>query len=295
MKAFALSGGGGKIGFSAGVVYGLHQKGIVPDYISGISSGALVGIMTATGQIDRMKQLLTEQITDDMVYRKRPVQYGWRMIKHLVGVQSPLSGLYDNGPLKELIHSQIHGRFMLSDYYCGVVDIAKNRFEHVYIPRGSVLTGRHYDRWLACIVASTAIPIIFSPVRYEGKVYVDGGLHHHTPFFPLKRAVDGKADEIIAISMHHPRSEVEIKDDIGLAAATIQTMLGRAAESEINRFQMINEIALRMGGSFDIQGRTYRHYPAKIYRPSEPLNAPLNFDHANIARDFEQGIRQVSK
>lgn len=291
MKALAISGGGGKIGFAAGVVYALDKKGIKPDYISGISSGSLVGIMTATGQLEEMKHLLTEEVTNDHVFKKRTFRYGLRFLKHKIGVQSPIQGFYDNSPLKELIHSYIHGKVMQCDYWAGIVEVNTNRFLNVRIPKGMVLAGRRYDNWLNSILASTAIPIIFPPVKMMGGLYVDAGLHHDTPFFPLKKAIQGKADEIIAVSMHHPSPPIQVKNDIDMAAYTIQTLISRAAEEELKKFEIINEIAKREGGQTTILGKTYYHYPSTIYRPSVPLNDSLDFDYRKIKKDFELGTQ----
>ena len=302
---YALGGGGGKIGFSASVVYNLYKEhGIFPEVISGISSGGLVGIMTATGQLEALKHLLTEEVTNDYIYKKRGyVHYGWRLLKHVVGFQDPLQGLYDNTPLKELLHSYIHGKTLLCDYYCGIVDIEADVFIHVHIPAGNVLAGKNYDWWLNAILATTAIPIIFQPVKYDGRTYVDGGIHHHTPFTPLRDILlSGQANSLIAVSMldsglpdrcgHIPNKKVD--DDIDKAAIVVQGLLDRSAEAELYQYELINHIA-KNHGDFEYGETLFRYYPGAVFRPNVKLNNSLDFNFENMKLDWEHGEKIIER
>lgn len=296
MKAFALGGGGGKIGFSAGAVYALAEKGIVPDIISGISSGSLVGIMTATGQLERLKTLLREEISNDMVYRDRGFRYFWRMGLHKAGLKNPLDGKYNNKPLSDLLDRELYGKKLICDYFCGVVEITTNMFEHIYIPKGSVLAGTMWEFWHKAILASTAIPIIFQPVKWENNVYVDGGLHYHTPFQPLRQAIrDRRVDSIYAVSMLEPSLEAHppVQDDIEMLTRTVQSLITRGAEEQIFHFELMNFIS-RNCGSVEYEGKVYHHYPGKVIRPQKKLNDSLDFNHKNMIADWDHATEIVN-
>ena len=295
MKAFALGGGGGKIGFSAGATYRMIEKGIFPDHISGISSGALVGIMLATARYDRMKELITQEVTNDLVYRGRGFRYYWRLGMHKTGLRSPLLGLHNNQPLSDLIQDELYGAHTICDYYTGVVDITRDKFHHVHIPKGSVLADSQWEFWQKAILASTSIPFFFQPVEFGDMLLVDGGVHHHTPFFPLKNAIrDLLVDQIYAVSMLEPYQEQQrkITDDIVMAERVVNGLVRRSAEQEIFTFELINHIANQFG-DFDCQGRTYRKRDSVVVRPGKKLNSSRDFNYKNMRSDWQHGVEVV--
>ncbi|MGO1713193.1 MAG: patatin-like phospholipase family protein, partial [Senegalia sp. (in: firmicutes)] len=56
MNGLYLQGGGAKGAFQAGVIYGLNEKGIDFDIISGTSIGAINGYYIYTDSIDKLKE-----------------------------------------------------------------------------------------------------------------------------------------------------------------------------------------------------------------------------------------------
>jgi len=289
MNGFALGGGGGKIGFSGAVVYTLNKLGIVPEIISAISSGGLVGIMAATGQLEILKKILLFEITNDLVYKKRGyLRYGWRFLVHKLGLRSPLMGIHNNEPLKDLIHSHIYGKVMQCEYYAGIININNGQFKNVKIPKGVILKGANYDYWLNTILATTAIPIMFKPVKFDNGLWVDGGLHTHTPFTPLRKAIiNSDVNRVYAVSMLDPaqKKEKPPKDDFEKLAKIVQELVTKLAKTEIDNYEIANLAAKLSGGSFEKEGKVYKYYPGEVFRPTQQLNDSLDFNYKNMRRD----------
>ncbi len=59
MFGLCLPGGGAKGAFSAGVVYGLYEKGTSFDILSGTSIGAINGYFIYTGNMEKLKEIWT--------------------------------------------------------------------------------------------------------------------------------------------------------------------------------------------------------------------------------------------
>lgn len=288
---FALSGGGGKGGFQAGILWRLWKAGITPSVISSISVGALNGIMAATGQYDEMKHVW-QTVTDDMVRRKRnPVSYAGRFLLHKIGIGSPQLGFWQNDPLKELLRRHILGQTTICDYYTGIVDPQTDQFEHVYIPAGLSFTDSNVDRYVDIIVASTAIPIIFEPVRIGDKLYIDGGVHFQNPLRPLSKLIDSGMEYIIGISMKgkNESRKSEISDDLDMIQYVVSSLTHQTAEEDFERFELINTLARKAGGEFIHRGKTYRNYPHKLFRPKRELSPDQRFHYQFARDDFMHG------
>lgn len=293
--AYVLSGGGGKIGFAAGVICKLNDISRRPSIIAGVSSGNLAGIMAATDQYKLLKELLFD-LTDDQVIKKRKfLTYLKRFGMHRLGIMNPKFGLYDNSPLADLLNETLLGKRLVCDFYTGVVDIKKDEFLTHFIPKGAIVSKRD----LKYVLASTSIPFVFPPVKVDGKLLVDGGLHYHTPFEPVKELIKDRGiqiDELIAVSMMNPDEGVsdffDIRDDLEMAPVVLRGILSRAHEEDIKQFELMNLVTKKFG-KFAVGGKTYKYYPGKIFRPLKKLAPSLSFHHRHIIPDFIHGYELV--
>jgi len=104
LDILAISGGGSNGAYGAGVVYGWAKAGHRPnfDVITGISTGALIAILTFAGpQYDeQLKELYTEQ-TNQKVYRKKGV---------ISGLFS--DSYFDNKPFKRQIQKVVNASLL---------------------------------------------------------------------------------------------------------------------------------------------------------------------------------------
>jgi len=188
-------GGGGARGFAhLGVLKALEEKGIRPDIISGVSAGALIGAFLASGNSYEkiLKSLKNKGI---MAYSK---------------LQYPKYGLFSLDGLKKEINKHIKIKRIENlkiPLFIAVSNLNDGRVE--YIKEGKLIP---------YLLASVSIPVLFSPVSMNKKMYVDGGLFDNLPISPLLN----KCDTIIAVNVS-PIQKVEKFDNlVQVASRTFQ-------------------------------------------------------------------------
>ncbi len=156
-----LSGGGARGIAHVGVLQALEEHNIAPRYISGSSAGSIVGVLYASGI---SPQDILEMIIKTSMFKVFRLGLG--------------AGLVSINHLKEI----------LSEYVPG--DDFLNLEKKLYVCVTNLNTGkweiRHKGILLDTIVASSAIPMIFEPVKIENATYVDGGVLNNMPLEPLK-------------------------------------------------------------------------------------------------------------
>ena len=157
----ALSGGGARGFAHLGVLKALEEKGIKPEVISGTSAGAIAGAFLAAG--------------------KSPDE-AFEIIKHykffdFTTIRIPRTGLFNLDSLRASIKKEIPQK--------RIEDLPKPLF----ITAANMLDGKveyFSEGPLAEIVqASASIPVLFSPVTIDGKMYSDGGVLDNLPLRPI--------------------------------------------------------------------------------------------------------------
>lgn len=201
-----LSGGGAKGIAHVRVLQVLDSLGIVPDYITGTSMGSVVGALYAAGytghQIDSITRVIewskmfSNSLSFDEINIEEKDEFG-RYIYEL-----PLKGLTPQFPLgvvegqqiEELLASLFFPVNTVADFnklptpfLCVAADIVKG--EPVILNKGSLA---------AAVRASMSIPTVFSPVRIDGRLLVDGGVYMN---LPVTYCRDMGADYIIAVDV----------------------------------------------------------------------------------------------
>ena len=168
-------GGGAARGFAhIGVIKMLESQGIVADYVVGTSAGAVVGSLYAGGYDAFAMQKIAVQL-DEKIFAD------WTL-----GGRGFLKG----EALQEFINQHLNMRPLerLNKPFA-VVATDLNTGERVVFRTG--------DSGLA-VRASAAVPGVFQPPQFGGKVYVDGGLS--SPI-PVQAARDMGADFVIAVDI----------------------------------------------------------------------------------------------
>ncbi len=181
-----LSGGGAQGAYQAGVIKALFQAGLRFKYISGVSIGALNGLLTARGMI-------------------RELEHTWMTISRmqLISINS-IPGLLFSRNIS-LLGDQVQ-RDLIEKY----IDLKHLRTDAIELLTAAVSlqTGEisyfstkkvKNDKLLkSMLLASCAIPGIFPPVEINNEQFIDGGLLNNTPIGPL---LTKKLTDIITISM----------------------------------------------------------------------------------------------
>ena len=164
--ALVLPGGGAKGAFQAGVLEVLREQGFTYDVISGISVGSLNGAMLATGQFEAMIEVW-KQLTPKQVHRKKTLAgLARRYLQYKIGLGKPPVSQYDNRPLHRLLRKQLKGRSTTVPFTFGYVKLETGRYVRASIPHQQPHSINEDD--IRRILASTAIPAVFNPVRIDG-------------------------------------------------------------------------------------------------------------------------------
>lgn len=187
-----LSGGGTRGFAHLGVITGLLEKGIHPDVISGTSVGAIVGAFIAGGKSP-------EEILK--IFNK-----GW-FFKY-TNLHFPDDGLLKLGGLKGVIKKTMPYDTIEElplPFYVAVANLNSGSAE--YLNKGPLgLT----------LLASASIPVLFSPVKIDGQLYVDGGLVDNIPVEPIKN----DCEHIISVNITPLNPRQSIKNLIQIASRT---------------------------------------------------------------------------
>ena len=287
-----MSGGGAKGAFQAGVIEQLKQNGWEPDAVAGISVGALNGVMVATGKTDDLVKVWQDLREEQVLVRRRVDRKATNFILHRIGVQKPTMGFFDNTPLRKKLRESVGNRFRI-DFYCGTVNIETGGYqEH----RG--LNGMVPWNILDAVIASTAIPVVFDPVKLNGDLHVDGGVRHINPIGRILK--DHSPDEIVFITTRKfdESSERErVRDIVDVSIRTLHIMLDEIFLKDLREFVRINELVRQAESQNAVlrksNGNPYKVYKAKLFEPQEPLGDSLNFSNEQANRNIKLGREAV--
>ena len=203
----ALSGGGAKGLIHIGILEAIDSAGLKVDYLTGTSMGSIMGAMYAAGYSgDTIEELCRTMDWNFLFSQKPPLS--------AIGIEEKKEyGKYAvEIPL-------VNGKFILGK---GIIEGQElwlkfaEVFEPVYNVRdfsklsipfrcigtdletGNAVSLDH-GNIITCIRASMAIPGVFTPVEYEGKTLVDGGIVNN---FPVLDAKEMGADIVIGVNLN---------------------------------------------------------------------------------------------
>jgi NTE family protein len=202
--ALVLQGGGALGAYQAGVYQALHEAEVEPDFVSGVSIGAINAAIIAgnprRNRLEKLRQwwdMITERkiwhyTPDGDVYRKmRNAASSWMTITmgqpgffqprmhnpwfSLAGAQSALS-YYDSGPLHETLHELVDFSLINEKavgFAVGAVNVLSGNFIYFDNSREEIMPEH--------IMASGALPPALPMVKIGTDHYWDGGIVSNTP------------------------------------------------------------------------------------------------------------------
>jgi len=184
-----LSGGGTRGFAHLGVIAALLEKDIKPDVISGVSAGAIVGAFIAAGKSP--EEILA-------IFKKGSF---FKYTK----LHIPIDGLLKLDGLKEVLENEIpiaNIEELEIPFFVGISNLNEGTIEF-----------RNSGPIAISVLASSSIPILFSPVEMDGKLFVDGGLMENIPISPLKNS----CEQIIVSNISPINPNAKIKNLIQIA------------------------------------------------------------------------------
>lgn len=280
MRALVLSGGGAKGAYQVGVLKRwMGEQGADYDIICGISVGALNGTFLAQQPRDPVAAVTALEtlwlgLTDSKVKKRR----WWGYLAPVFG-----DSLYDTTPLRQLVERaidpqalQAHGR--------------KLRIGAVSLDTGAYFAAdEHTPELAAWVMASSAFPLMFPPVKLRGERWTDGGVRNVTP---LGDAIKAGATSIDVIMCGNPdlphRWPSEGQAAIpGLAMRTLELLTDEVMRNDLQVAGLKNELAP--------QGGSLRKVPIRLMQPTVPLDHDsLDFSPGPIRAMLAQGYADAA-
>jgi len=188
-------GGGGARGFAhLGIIKALQEKGIRPDVISGVSAGAIAGAFIASGH--------SPEEAFDIVK-----QYKFTGISEL---NIPKTGLLSSAKMKSGLLKKFQKQ-KIENVDIPLIICVSNLLDGVpeYLTEGPLADS---------VQASASIPILFSPVELNGKLYADGGIFDNVPIKPLREI----CDKVIGVSISPVQKIKELSSLVQVVVRTFQ-------------------------------------------------------------------------
>ncbi|MCR5179962.1 MAG: patatin-like phospholipase family protein [Bacteroidaceae bacterium] len=180
--ALVLSSGGARGLAHIGAIEELEQQGFRISSVAGCSMGALVGGMFAAGRLQDFKQWMFD-LDRSKIWKLTDLSLS---LTHLMKGERVIEAMKDVVPDVNIEELPLP--------YCAVATDWESGREVVY-RRGSL-----YD----AIRASISMPAVFSPVRREGMILVDGGIINPLPLNQVERQED---DLLVAVNVSGPDFE----------------------------------------------------------------------------------------
>lgn len=192
--AFVLSGGGNQSVAQVGMLRALIERDILPDVIVGCSAGAFNGAtIAASPSMTGIERLVAtwESLRGEEVFPGGRLSRAWNLLTrddHLFSNQG-LRAIFSRGDTPDTFEELLLPlRVIAADLETG---------EEVVFAHGPLEPA---------LLASSALPGLFPPVRYDGRILVDGAV---VDTVPLWHALAGPVDRVYVLNvagdlMHRP-------------------------------------------------------------------------------------------
>ena len=179
--AFVLAGGGNQAVCQVGMLKALLERGIVPDVLIGTSAGAcnasVIATMPNLAGVQRLEETW-HSLRGDVVFPGGRLSRAWNLLTRD-------DHLFENDGLRALIaNGSTPATFSELRVPLRVVACDLDTGEEVVFAAGPLEPA---------LLASTALPGLFPPIRYDGRVLVDGAV---VDTVPLSHALAGPVDRV---------------------------------------------------------------------------------------------------
>lgn len=226
-KVGLVLGGGAARGFAhVGVIRVLEQEKIPIDLIVGTSVGSLVGAIYA----DKKNSFELEWIAFSLEEKDL---FDYTFI-------SPTQGFVRGERLEDFVLKKVSAREIQQlKLPLGVVATDIQNGEPVVLQTGSVARA---------IRASSAIPGIFIPVRYQGKLLVDGGVLDNVPVDVARKM---GAEVVIAVDLGGGRRAAQVNNIFDAIVQSLHLMAIESTEARLREADVVIQPAVSHIGLID--------------------------------------------
>ena len=224
MKIGIVLSGGGARGFAhLGALKALEEKNIPIHAISGTSAGALVGALYANGlkPDDIMKIVLTKGVMQSL-------KFSWSKM-----------GLFSFDKVEMLVREHLpHDSFekLRIPFFACAMNLQEG--EATFFSKGELVKP---------VLASCAIPGIFSPILINGEAYIDGGVINNLPIEPLEKITDIQ----IGVNIMPVEKNMPVNSAKDVMMKCLMIAIGEKSKAKENKFDlMINPENIRSYSAF---------------------------------------------
>ena len=224
--AFVLSGGSSLGSIQVGMLQGLFEAGIRPDFLVGTSVGAVNAAWIAGSPdeagVDPLKDIWLGLRRDDVF----PLTWA-----AATGILGRSNHLVSNGAMRSLLEKHLPYRKLEQAHVpVHVVASELKSGNAVILSSGPAVPA---------LLASCAIPGIFPPVMVGRRQLVDGGVANHTP---INAAVRLGAKRIYVLPISYPWLYEEPANALGMALQALARMVAQRLDAEVAAYQDAAEI-----------------------------------------------------
>ena len=199
---FVLSGGGNQSVAQVGMLRALLEHEILPDVIVGCSAGAFNGAtFAAAPTLKALDRLATtwESLRGDEVFPGGKVSRAWNLLTRD-------DHIFSNQGLRAILgHGHIPATFEELQIPLRVVAADLDTGEEVVFAGGPLEPA---------LLASTALPGLYPPIRHDGRTLVDGAVVNTVP---LSHALAGPVDRLYVMNVAGDLMDRPIRSPIDVA------------------------------------------------------------------------------
>lgn len=209
-----LSGGGSRGIAHIGVLRALLERGIEPDCIAGVSSGAIVGALYAAGH--------SPAKMFEFFRRTDPFRFA-----NVAGLSKP--GIWDT-----MKYVPAFRRYFPDDSFGKLK--RKLRILATDLLRGEGVVFEQGPLILP-VLASSSVPMVFSPTEINGRWYGDGGIIDN---FPV-RLLLGRCERIIGVHVSPLRDvrAVELGNSLSVLERSLEIGMYARAQEDFSRCDLV--------------------------------------------------------
>jgi len=176
-----LSGGGARGVAHIGALKALEEMGVEFSMVSGTSAGSIIGSMYAYGYKPDEIFAIVKSLS---IFRSVRPAWTWAGLLTIDGIRDLL--------LKHIPENNFSA--LKLPFTVAATEVSKGQIH--YFTEGELVPA---------VICSSSIPAVFSPIRFNGGTYVDGGLLDNLPVKPIK----DKCDFIVGLHCNHISADFE--------------------------------------------------------------------------------------
>ncbi len=243
MIGWAFSGGGNRGPVQVGAMRALFEAGIAPDLLVGTSAGALNAAFLATDPspagVEKLARIWLKTRSQDIF----PEGFLTHAFRFITGKDS----LNSNTALKNYIARNIP---------TGIETFGDLRIK-LYLTTADLQTAQLFlygddprARLLDAVLASTALPVQWPPIVFNGHQYVDGGVVANVP---ISIAIDRGADTVYALDLESGERAPVVHGIYRIALRSVSVMLYQQLLSDLEhaiRFTKVKLHHIYLGNLF---------------------------------------------